>query len=82
MNTFTFIIGSTDDFESMDDLLNYVEMGPFTETKESVSYSFFEYTVPDGAYSKDTVTMIGRGMAFSDGWSMDGSLSFVVEGVV
>jgi len=79
MNTFTFIIGTTDDFESTDALIDHFELDGSSISKNCSS---FEYTVPDGAYSKDMVTMIGRGMAFSEGWSMDGSVSFVVEGVV
>lgn len=77
-NTFTFIIGTTDDFESTDDLIDHFELDGSSISKHCSS---FEFDAPAGVH-EDVVTMIGRGMAFSDGWSMDGSVSFVVKGVV
>jgi len=79
--TYTFLIGTTDDFESMADLLDYVEMGTFTETKESVNYSIYEFEAPESC-DQDTVTMIGRGIAFSNDWCMDDTFSCVIEGTV
>jgi len=78
MNTFTFIIGSTDDFDSIDNLVDHFEVDGSSITKHCSS---FEFDAPSGVH-EDVVTMIGRGMAFSEGWSMDGSVSFVVNGVV
>ncbi len=78
MNTFTFIIGSTDDFDSIDNLVDHFEVDGSSITKHCSS---FEFDAPTGVH-EDVVTMIGRGMAFSEGWSMDGSVSFVVNGVV
>jgi len=78
MNTFTFIIGSTDDFESINNLIDHFEHDGSAIEKHCSS---FEFDAPSGVH-EDVVTMIGRGMAFSEGWSMDGSVSFVVNGVV
>ena len=78
MNTFTFIIGSMDDLESISNLIDHFELDGSAITKNCSS---FEFDAPSGLH-EDVVTMIGRGMAFSEGWSMDGSVSFVVKGVV
>tara|TARA_B100000287_G_C20534484_1_gene742170 strand:+ start:774 stop:1019 length:246 start_codon:yes stop_codon:yes gene_type:complete len=78
-NTFTFIIGSMDDFESTDELIDHFEGSNYPSS--ICNCSSYEFDAPSGLH-EDVVTMIGRGMAFSDGWSMDGSVSFVVKGVV
>ena len=77
-NTFTFIIGSMDDFESTDDLIDHFELDGSAISKNCSS---FEFDAPSGL-DEDMVTAIGRGMAFSEGWSLDDSISFVVKGVV
>ena len=77
-NTFTFIIGSMDDFESADELIEHFDTGLDRFVNQYASY---EFDAPSGL-DDDMFTAIGRGMAFSDGWSMDGSISFVVKGVV
>ena len=73
-NTYTFVIGTTDDFESIDALLYHIGQAP-------LNYSTFEFVAPAGL-DEDVVTMIGRGMAFSEDWCMDDTVSWVVKGVV
>ncbi len=76
MKTYTFLIGTTDDFESLDAMLKHFEDFRF----ETVgNCSAFEFEAPDEC-DQDTVTMIGRGIAFSNDWCMDDTFSCVVEG--
>ena len=79
MRKFTFIIGSTDDFETLEDLRNTYFNGGVTERNMSV----FTFDVPEvGTNSltvRDIATYIGRGLAFSNDWCMDGTLSCLLE---
>ena len=79
MRKFTFLIGTTDDFESIEDLQNTYVNGGVTERNMSV----FTFDVPDvGTNSltvRDIATYIGRGLAFSNDWCMDGTLSCLLE---
>jgi|TARA_R110001583_G_scaffold130972_1_gene282685 hypothetical protein len=76
MRIYTFVIGSADDFESLDHLIDYVEMN---KEKGFQNYSSFEFDCPKDC-SEELVTMIGRGFAFSSNWSMDDTFSFLIEG--
>ena len=76
MKTYTFIIGTTDDFESMDELIEHFEEGGGTYIVNCASY---EFEAPADC-DEETVTMIGRGIAFSNDWSMDGTYSCLVDG--
>ena len=80
MKTYTFIIGSMDDFESIDDMLHYIENKPVTGVMKS-NYSIFEFEAPDSC-DQETVTLIGRGTAFSNDWCMDDTFSCVIEGAL
>lgn len=79
MRKFIFLIGSTDDFESLEDLQNTYFNGGVTERNMSV----FTFDVPDtGTNSltvRDIATYIGRGLAFSNDWCMDGTFSTLLE---
>ena len=79
MRKFTFIIGSTDDFETLEDLQNTYFNGSVSQRNMSV----FAFDVPDvGTNSltvRDIATYIGRGLAFSNDWGMDGTLSTLLE---
>ena len=79
MKTYTFLIGTMDDFESMDELLEHFEAGrppaPFRNC------SFYEFEAP-AECDDDTVTMIGRGIAFSNNWCMDDTFSCLVDGTL
>ena len=45
------------------------------------NYSVFEFDCPADS-SREIVTMIGRGYAFSESWSMDDTFSFLIEGTL
>ena len=79
MRKFIFLIGSTDDFETLEDLRNTYFNGGVTERNMSV----FTFDVPDVGTSsltvRDIATYIGRGLAFSNDWCMDGTLSCLLE---
>ena len=82
MRKFIFLIGSTDDFESLETLTfaYFNEPDQFAELNASV----FTFVVPNvGTGSPLTVhdlaTYIGRGLAFSNDWCMDGTLSCILE---
>ena len=81
MKTYTFLIGSQDDFESLDEMLDYFEneTSPPQAHGSRVNASAHEFEAP-GACDQETVTMIGRGIAFSNDWCMDGPFSCMVEG--
>ena len=84
MKTYTFIIGSADDFESMDALLAHVgqvSIGEAPVLWPPHNYSTFEFEAPDEC-DQDTVTMIGRGIAFSNDWCMDDTFSACIQGTV
>ncbi len=74
--TYTFIIGTTDDFESIDDLIEHFDTGGGTYI---CNCSSFEFDAPE-ACDQDTVIMIGRGLAFSNDWSMDDTYSTCING--
>jgi len=78
---YTFVIGSMDDFANLEDLMDYVEKGAFTEMKESVNYSVFEFDAPSEC-DLSTVQLIGYGYAFENDWCMDGTHSFFIEGTL
>jgi len=74
--TYTFIIGTTDDFDHLESLIDYVDQ----EGRDGhLNYSCYEFDV-DEIVSEDIVTLIGRGLAFENDWSADGTLSFLVHG--
>ena len=79
MRKFIFLIGATDDFESLEDLTNTYFNGGVTERNMSV----FTFDVPEVGTSsltvRDIATYIGRGLAFSNDWGMDGTLSTLLE---
>ena len=79
MRKFIFLIGTTDDFESLEDLTNTYFNGGVTERNMSV----FAFDVPEVGTSsltvRDIATYIGRGLAFSNDWCMDGTFSCLLE---
>jgi hypothetical protein len=78
MKTYTFIIGSMDDFDFIESLVDYVEQEGFDG---DLNYSVYEFDCPADC-SQEIVTMMGRGYAFSNDWCMDDTFSCVVEGSV
>jgi len=78
MKVYTFVIGSADDFDQIQDLDEYVEKYGFAGSR---NYSVFEFECPADC-SQELVTMIGRGYAFSQDWTMDDTYSFLIEGAL
>jgi len=80
--TFTFLIGSTDDFEDLEQLLDYFQKGtepPEAHRPHSPNASAHEFEAP-ADLDRDLVVYIGRGIAFSNDWCMDGTFSTMIEG--
>ena len=79
MRHFIFLIGTTDDFESIEDLKNTYFNGGVTDRNMSV-FTFDVPTVGTNSLTvHDIATYIGRGLAFSNDWCMDGTLSALLE---
>ena len=79
MKVYTFIIGTAEDFESIDELMDHYESSSYLNS--ICDCSAFEFEAPTEC-DQDTVTLIGRGYAFSNGWCMDNTFSFLVEGSI
>ena len=77
MKTYTFLIGTADDFESIDELIEHFEGSDYPDS--ICNCASYEFEAPADCDEK-TVTMIGRGIAFSNDWSMDDTYSFLVHG--
>ena len=81
MRKFIFLIGTTDDFENVEDMKSCY----FSDDVDFSQYnaSVYTFNVPDVInYSltvHDIATYIGRGLAFSNDWCMDGTLSTLLE---
>ena len=76
MKTYTFIIGTMDDFESIEGLMDYFEAGG---DSSNYNYAAYEFEAP-GACDLSTVQLIGYGLAFENDWTMDDTYSFFIEG--
>jgi hypothetical protein len=81
MKAFTFIIGTMDDFDSMDALLDWFEADKKHEGSIHRNAQYFEFDAPESC-DQETVTMIGRGLAFSSDWCLDDTYSCVIEGTL
>ena len=78
MKTYTFIIGSADDFDDIDDLIDYFEPGGGKDNRQIGNASAHEFEAPEEC-DEEVVTMIGRGIAFSNDWCMDNTFSFLAS---
>ena len=81
MRNFIFLIGSTDDFESLEDLKNTYFNGNDTYRNMSVfPVSLSEVCQVEG-YDRleEIATLIGRGEAMAEGWCLDDTLSCLLE---
>lgn len=76
MKVATFVIGTADDFGSIQDLIEYVEENG---TLGSRNYSVYTYDYP-AECSEELVVAMGRGFAFGSDWCLDHTVSFVVDG--
>jgi len=79
MRHFIFLIGTTDDFESIEDLKN----GFFNDTDRNMSFfpvSLSEACQVEGyGVLEEIATMIGRGEAMSSGWCLDDTYNCLLE---
>jgi hypothetical protein len=77
MRKFIFLIGSMDDFESLEDLKTaYFELGALIRNKGNGSY--YEFELP-AHLDRSIALCVGRGLAFSNDWCMDGTFSTLLE---
>ncbi len=81
MRKFIFLIGSMDDFESLEDLKNTY----FNGNKTYRNMSVFEVELSEACrvsgYDSlpEIATLIGRAEAFINNWCEDGTLSTLLE---
>ena len=73
---FVFVIGSTDDFDSVNDLHIAAEARALGGDVD-LNFSRHAFSVPS-ALDEDTIILIGRGLAFSNGWCEDDTISFLM----
>ena len=75
---YIYIIGSTDDFNDIDALLEAYNDGTLREYNASV----YRYDAPVGDVGMmsglEIAELIGYGMAFEDGWCMDDTVSYLM----
>ncbi len=86
MRNFVYVIGSTDDFFSIDELKSYWEKSGFEHPAgvypncSAYPVTLSEATQATGYKSLEEIaTMIGRGEAMTDGWCLDDTVSFILE---
>ena len=82
MRTFIYLIGSTDDFESLEDLKAAYFSGDHNFGDYNASVYRFQLPADCGTDSmtvRDIATYIGRGLAFSNDWGMDGTFGDLIE---
>lgn len=76
MKTYTFVIGSRDDFESLTELMEYASEHLGSGDKD---YSIQTFKVEKGC-SPETVQLVAYGLAFQDYLTIDETYSFYIEG--
>ena len=81
MRKFIYLIGTTDDFESIEDLKNTYFNGNNTYRNMSVFPVEISEACKVAGYDtiEEIATMIGRAEAFCEDWCMDGTLSTLLE---
>ena len=81
MRKFIFLIGSTDDFESLEDLKNTYFNGNNTYRNMSVFEVELSEACRVSGYDSlpEIATLIGRAEAFTHNWCEDGTLSTLLE---
>jgi len=75
MRKFIYLIGSTDDFGDLEDLKNAYFDGVLLEDYNA---SYYEFEVPVD-HDLGIALLVGRGLAFTNDWCMDGTLSCLLE---
>ena len=80
MKNFIYIIGTSDDFESLEDLKNTYFNGDTDRNMSAFPVSLSEACMVEGYDTLEEIaTMIGRGEAMSDGWCLDDTVSCLLE---
>ena len=81
MRHFIFLIGSTDDFESLEDLKNTYFNGNDTYRNMSVFPVSLSEVCQVAGYDtlEEIATLIGRGEAMTESWCLDDTLSCLLE---
>ena len=80
MRHFIYLIGTTDDFESLDDLKNTYFNGDTERNMSVFPVSLSEVCQVEGYNTLEEIaTMIGRGEAMGGGWCLDDTLSCLLE---
>jgi hypothetical protein len=80
MKNFIYIIGTTDDFESIEDLKNTYFNGETERNMSAFPVSLSEACKVEGYDTlQEIATMIGRGEAMSADWSLDDTVSCLLE---
>jgi hypothetical protein len=81
MRNFIFLIGSTDDFESLEDLKTSFFDCTLGDYNASIILLSLDAACKVKGYNslEEIATMIGRGEAMSNGWCLDGTLSLLLE---
>ena len=82
--TYTFLIGSHDEFETLDQMLDWFESSTippqgWATSRPTPNASSFEFMAPDGL-DPELLVYIGRGLAFSNDWCMDDTFSTMIRG--
>jgi hypothetical protein len=80
MRKFIYLIGSTDDFESLEELKEYYFNADLQRVRAAdvLNASIFEFDLPMNC-SNEIAVRVGRGLAFENGWCMDDTLSDLLE---
>ena len=81
MRHFIFLIGSTDDFESLEDIKNTYFNGNDTYRNMSVFPVSLSEVCQVAGYDtlEEIATLIGRGEAMAEGWCLDDTHSCLRE---
>jgi len=83
MRHFTYLIGTLDDFESIEDLKQeYLDSGtePITRNMSAYLVNLDEGCKVQGYDTLEEIAlMIGRGEAMTNDWCLDGTLSVLLD---
>ena len=76
MRKFIYLIGSTDDFDSLEDLKTCYFSGDHDFSQYNASA--FTFDLPANC-DNEIALMYGRGLAFSNDWCIDDTVSTLLE---
>ena len=81
MRKFIYLIGTSDDFESIEDLKNTYFNGMDTPRNMSVYPVWLSEACKVQGYDslQEIATMIGRGEAMTNDWCLDDTVSILLE---